>query len=324
MNPHAREVRVLTLQYDHLTGHIDDAPLRAYLQDRELLRSKPRFCLHEGQPLWTVYVESRLRLRRSDVGTETNPPTNPTTAPASEPDPVKSAELAAAIQQLTPDDRARYGRIADWRRATSRRDGVPPFILLTNRQILDIVQTSPTTLAALGSIVGIGEKRVAANGHHILEVLHGPAQESRPDGRGAVRTVDGNHKVVDVQNPSIPATPAPHADGADRPADPACDPTVVPLWCCLTTNTRPRPSLIWVRTGRRACPARRDFCRASRPNVHSYTLCRTAVEGCPHPLQGRTAVEGCPHPMQRSHLARPDLGADRLPGLSGKATFSAR
>ena len=55
------EVRVLTVPLDPRTGLLDDGPLRAYLADREVLRSEPHFFVHEGRACCAVYLETRLR-----------------------------------------------------------------------------------------------------------------------------------------------------------------------------------------------------------------------------------------------------------------------
>lgn len=56
------EIRIVTLHTVAATGALDDAPLRTYLRDREVLRSEPFFFFHEGRPACLVYLE------RNDVG----------------------------------------------------------------------------------------------------------------------------------------------------------------------------------------------------------------------------------------------------------------
>ena len=53
------DVRILTIQMDPRTGLFDDGPLRAYLANREVLRSEPQFFVHEGHPCFAVYLETR-------------------------------------------------------------------------------------------------------------------------------------------------------------------------------------------------------------------------------------------------------------------------
>ena len=85
---------------------------------------------------------------------------------------------------LDETERARYDRLLVWRRETSRRDGVPPYVLLNNRQTLELARRAPRSLEGLGQVKGVGKKRVARHGVAILETLHGrcPVSPSRPAG----------------------------------------------------------------------------------------------------------------------------------------------
>ncbi len=65
----------------------------------------------------------------------------------------------------------------EWRNARSRREGVPAYAILTNRELVDVIRTQPRTLTALAAVEGIGPGKVERYGSEILERLHGAPQD---------------------------------------------------------------------------------------------------------------------------------------------------
>jgi len=205
------EIRVMTVPLDPRTGLFDDSAVRAYLADREVLRAEPHFFTHEGRPRCCVYLETRLR-----QGVPDPKPPQSRPAPQGKPDADREAFLRL-LSELDETERARYDRLLQWRREAARREGVPHYVLLTNRQALDLARRAPPSLEGIGQVKGIGRRRVQQHGREILEVLHGPEPARGPERPAAVREVDGRDEVVDGVDGAIPEAPAPQPDGSDRP-----------------------------------------------------------------------------------------------------------
>ncbi len=65
-----------------------------------------------------------------------------------------------------------------WRKETARKDGMPPYIVLSDRHLEGIVEAAPATLAELGACKGIGPMKLEKWGDEILAVLaEGSGQE---------------------------------------------------------------------------------------------------------------------------------------------------
>ena len=64
-----------------------------------------------------------------------------------------------------------------WRLARSRADGVPPFVVMSDRTMREIVTVGPSSLTGLRQISGIGPAKLERYGEDVLEVL----AEARPD-----------------------------------------------------------------------------------------------------------------------------------------------
>jgi hypothetical protein len=73
--------------------------------------------------------------------------------------------------ELSEPERACFDRLRAWRNGRAQVDGVPPYVLLTNRQLAEIVRRQPTTIAELREIGGIGEAKTGRFGKDLLSVL---------------------------------------------------------------------------------------------------------------------------------------------------------
>ena len=80
---------------------------------------------------------------------------------------------AAASASLTPEDQALFERLRAKRLELARADGVPPYVVASDRTLHELAELRPTTLAALEGIYGIGPTKVARYGEAWLGVLHG-------------------------------------------------------------------------------------------------------------------------------------------------------
>jgi ATP-dependent DNA helicase RecQ len=72
---------------------------------------------------------------------------------------------------LAPDEQMTYDRLRTWRNG----EGVPPFVLLTNRQLAELSRKRPATIAQLREVPGIGEAKAGRYGRDLLALLVPPA-----------------------------------------------------------------------------------------------------------------------------------------------------
>jgi ATP-dependent DNA helicase RecQ len=68
-------------------------------------------------------------------------------------------------------DPAREQALRSWRTERSRRDKVPPFIVLHDRTLLAVAAARPSSLVALRQIDGIGPLKLELYGEEILATL---------------------------------------------------------------------------------------------------------------------------------------------------------
>lgn len=207
-----KEVKFLCVPFDPETGVFDDEAVQMYLRGRDIVRSEPQFFEHDGRGYWSLYLETR-QLRGGEIrgGAPSVPDTKKNL------DSAEERAFRALLRELDEVERGRYQVLTDWRRGVARAEGVPPFVVLTNRQCLDIARTVPRSLGGLAEIHGVGKKRMAKHGRQILEVLHGrEAAASAGPGAAAIRAVDGHDQVADGTDAAVPQAAAQQSVDADR------------------------------------------------------------------------------------------------------------
>jgi ATP-dependent DNA helicase RecQ len=86
--------------------------------------------------------------------------------------PAKGRRAAAAAPADLPEEAAGvFERLRAWRGATAKEQGVPAYVIFHDATLRQIAAQSPSTLAELGTISGIGENKLAKYGQQVLDTL---------------------------------------------------------------------------------------------------------------------------------------------------------
>jgi ATP-dependent DNA helicase RecQ len=120
-----------------------------------------------------------------------------------------SGKAGAAQVELSGEAAPVFERLRAWRGATAKDQGVPAYVIFHDATLREIASKLPVDLAALGTISGIGENKLAKYGDGVLGVLGGgtPGEPvpagSAPAGQ-APRTPGGPA----LEDPGFPEEPA--------------------------------------------------------------------------------------------------------------------
>jgi superfamily I DNA/RNA helicase len=74
--------------------------------------------------------------------------------------------------------------LREWRRARSRADGVPAFVVIHDRHLVAIAERRPMDRAALAACPGIGPAKLAAYGDELVSLVRGVSAEPSASGPG--------------------------------------------------------------------------------------------------------------------------------------------
>ncbi|MEU7977307.1 DNA helicase RecQ [Micromonospora sp. NPDC049081] len=83
----------------------------------------------------------------------------------------KPRGAATVVAELSPAAGSLFERLRAWRGATAKEQGVPAYVIFHDATLRQIATDSPTSLAELSRISGVGENKLAKYGESILTVL---------------------------------------------------------------------------------------------------------------------------------------------------------
>lgn len=213
------EVTTITLAFDPLLEGFPNERLRDLLADREILAVDSFSFERGGVPYWSLCITYR-RLR-GETGEDEEQPGEVKKAGDGKAQKDAFREL---LSELDERERVAYDRLRGWRRETAHAEGHAPYMVCNDRALLEIVRRRPRTRAGLLEVKGIGEKKVAAYGGAILEVLHGEAiRSARREAIADSDQVAGSDGLAHGHDESdaekVAAQPgASHGPGGDRGA----------------------------------------------------------------------------------------------------------
>ena len=216
------EVTTLTLAFDPLLEGFPNERLRDFGAGREILAVNSFSFMHGGVPYWSLCLTWR-KLRGEDdlAGQTAEEEARPETK-------LRKDAFRELLSELDERERVAYDRLRGWRRETAHAAGQAPYMICNDRALLELVRRRPRTRAGLLEVKGIGEKKAAAYGDAILEVLHG--QGLRSQGREATPDSDevaGSDSMVvgddraDAQ--TVAAQPCAPCGGGGAPGPSAAD-----------------------------------------------------------------------------------------------------
>lgn len=159
------QIKLITIAFEPESGTFPGDPLSNL--DGEVVSVVEHFFQHGGVPHLLLVVHYR-------PGREVKDPRSarPSHGPAD----------GGVRSTLDESEKALYDRLRAWRNGRAQADGVPPYVLLTNRQLGELAQRRPQTLAGLCEIQGIGEAKSGRFGKDLLALLTGSGRASPPPG----------------------------------------------------------------------------------------------------------------------------------------------
>ena len=146
-------IKIFSLIFDSAFGGFNDQVVRDFFKDKEIISIRDHLFVRNEIPYLTLVV--KYFPYRSEI--------DPAMKPQGKRDEAWRATLSEADMGL-------FNLLRDWRSKRSKRDGVPPYVLLTNVQLVQVVKQRPQTLADLGKIEGIGPAKSEKYGNEILEI----------------------------------------------------------------------------------------------------------------------------------------------------------
>ena len=148
------KLKIFTLRLNPATGIFDEGELAGFQLGKDVIEISEHFLVHEKTP--TLLLVLRYRDIPDNGGGARQPPE------AARKD--WRAELDAQGQRT-------YDELRLWRSRKAKHDGLPPYLILNNRELAELVMKHPANITQLREIEGIGEAKAKRWGEEMLALL---------------------------------------------------------------------------------------------------------------------------------------------------------
>lgn len=156
------KLKIFTLEFSDSSGGFDDEPIQAFIADKEVVEYSEHFFVHQKTPFLLLIISYR------SVAPEERQ---------------KSRRQDSPLPELDKNEKHAYNALRTWRAARSKQEGIPPYLIATNRQLVKMIKLKVSSKAGLAEVSGIGEKKIEQYGEEIIKILaeHLLGERSQPD-----------------------------------------------------------------------------------------------------------------------------------------------
>ena len=134
--------QIITIPFDREGEGFSVEELNTFCLNKRITEAKKHFFRQNGKSYWTVFLEYEHVL-----------------------------EFDGNSNGLNESENHLYNKLREWRKEQAEKDGMPPFIIANNKQLVQIIKQAPKSLEALGQIDGIGRKKINKYGKDIIGLI---------------------------------------------------------------------------------------------------------------------------------------------------------
>ena len=134
---------IITIPCDPLADTFHAEELNKFVLNKKIIHRETAFFVRNNVPHWTVFLEYETII--DPAGKEAG--------------------------SLTEAGKLCYEKLRQWRRETADKEGVPPFVVARNSQLVEIITNEPVSIEALKQINGFGQKKCAKYGAAITDII---------------------------------------------------------------------------------------------------------------------------------------------------------
>jgi len=136
-------IRIFTIPFDPLKELFPDENLSQFLLNKHVKTLHPEFFQINDRAFWTIFVEYET---------------------------IVESEKQAS-DGLNEAEKLLMKRLKEWRKDKADKEGIPVFIIATNKQFIDTIKRRPVSLEALRDIHGFGKKKIERYGDEIVKII---------------------------------------------------------------------------------------------------------------------------------------------------------
>jgi superfamily II DNA helicase RecQ len=151
------QIHIFTIHFNPVLDRFDDSELQAFIRDKAVLSASDHFFVRDGVPYLALVVHTHPEPTAPDTGR-----------------PKKNIRDESWRDLLNEADWPLFNSLRAWRQERAKQDGIPPYIICTNRMLAQIIHDRPQSLEAMGKIHGLGSGKLQKYGRELLQLLRRP------------------------------------------------------------------------------------------------------------------------------------------------------
>ncbi len=144
------KIKIFTFRFSERSGGFDDETLQKYISDKEVIESTNHFFVHDKIPYLTVLISYR------DL---------------SNGERQKGRRYYDYRTDLDEREVGVYNALREWRTIRAGQEGIPPYLIVNNKQVAEMVKLNVRSTTELSKVNGIGEAKIKRYGMDILKIL---------------------------------------------------------------------------------------------------------------------------------------------------------
>ena len=141
------------MRFNSALEQFDETEFQEFIKDKEIFSVRDHFFLKNDTPYITLIIYCQENHEQ----------------PATSGSAKKRDESWREL--IKEDELPLFNTMRSWRSERAKRDGIPPYIICTNRQLAEMVSQRPLSLSALSKIKGFGKAKLDKYGKTILSLL---------------------------------------------------------------------------------------------------------------------------------------------------------
>ena len=166
-------VKLFTFRYSATLGGFDDTCLQDFVRDKEVVAFREHFyAVNEVPHVTCVLTYQDAVVPREVLQTATEIPRRE--APPQRARFERNGERPDPTTGLSEPERLLFNTLREWRSRKAHEEGVPPYLIFSNRELLELVRKRPESPTALSNLPGIGRGKVQRSAAEVLPLVRLP------------------------------------------------------------------------------------------------------------------------------------------------------
>ncbi len=135
---------IITIPFNSLQQCFHPDELNIFCLNKKVVMKKVEFFCEGGKYYWSVFIEY---------------------------EPILQQSSKEGTKSLNQEGNVCFARLKNWRKEKADKEGIPPYVIASNQQLIEIINKEIITIEGLKQVHGFGKKKLEKYGKEMTEIL---------------------------------------------------------------------------------------------------------------------------------------------------------